>query len=224
MKKRLPTITGMTTTMTEFIAPGQIDEIIESVTLHGTGWILAVVVFSMFVENIFPPYPGDAVIFAAGFISGSGKLSVYPVILLSIVASLSSIMLAYWIGRRYGRSVLENRKLRFLGKVDIPKLEGWLGRYGVGILIVSRFLAGARAMITVLAGVGGVSPARMAFYSGVSVVIWNNLVILSAYYLNRNWEAVYDVLSTYNTIVFTLVVFAAAVYVTTRIVKARQRS
>ncbi len=209
--------------MSDIISPGHIDEVIRLVTSHGTGWILAFVFFSMFVENIFPPYPGDAVIFAAGFISGSGKLSVEPLLILSIIGSVASIMVVYAIGRKYGRAIFEKRLLKFLGPDNLPRIESWFSKYGDIILLASRFLAGTRSLITLSAGVGKISAPRMAIFSTLSVIIWNFLIILSAYHLRSNWETVYRIFSTYNKAVFVIVILVIVFFIVRAIIRRRHR-
>jgi len=191
--------------MSDIISPGQIDDVIELVTRHGTAWILFFVVFSMFVENLFPPYPGDAVIFAAGFISGAGKLSVVLVLLLSIVASLASIMVVYTLGNRYGKRILRWRIFRGSSENRMSKIENWFSKYGPAVLVASRFLAGTRSLIALTAGIGSVKPVSMTIFSGISVILWNSLLIFSAYYLKSNYEMVYEVFATYNKVVFIVV-------------------
>jgi membrane protein DedA with SNARE-associated domain len=205
--------------MSDFISPGQIDEVIALVTKHGTGWILAFVFFSMFMENVFPPYPGDAVIFAAGFISGSGRISVPPLVFVSVLGSLASILVVYMIGRRYGRALFERRRLKFLQPERLDRIEGWFQKYGSTLLLASRFLAGTRSPIAFTAGIGGVRIVRMTILSGISVLIWNCLVILSAFYLQSNWERVYDVFTTYNKVILIVIVLALLFYIGTRIVR-----
>jgi len=205
--------------MSDFISPGQIDEVIVLITQHGTGWILVFVFFSMFVENIFPPYPGDAVIFAAGFISGSGRLSVFPLIILSIIGSVASILVVYLIGRKYGRVIFEKRRLSFLNPGKLPHIENWFKKYGDMLLLASRFLAGTRSLIALTAGIGDVKILRMLTLSGVSVIIWNCLVILSAYYLRSNWERVYKIFTTYNQIILIVIVLVLAIFVLRKIMQ-----
>ena len=209
----------MSTKMNDFISPGQIDEVIGLVTRHGTGWILAFVFFSMFMENVFPPYPGDAVIFAAGFISGSGQISAPPLVLVSVLGSLASIMVVYMIGRRYGRALFEKRKLRFLQPERLDRIEGWFQQYGSILLLVSRFLAGTRSPIALTAGIGGVRMIRMTILSGISVLIWNCLVILSAFYLHSHWEKVYDVFTTYNKVILIVIVLVLLLFIVRTIVR-----
>ncbi len=205
--------------MSDFISPGQIDEVIALVTRHGAGWILAFVFFSMFVENVFPPYPGDTVIFAAGFISGSDSLSLPPLILVSVLGSIASILLVYLVGRRYGRALFEKRKLRFLHPEKLPRIEGWYRKYGNALLLASRFLPGTRFLIVLTAGIGRVPIVRMSVLSGISVLLWNSMVILSAYYLHSNWEKVYAVFRTYNRVILILIALALLFYIVTRIVR-----
>lgn len=208
--------------MSEFVSPGQIEEVIESITRHGIWWILLFVFISMFIENVFPPYPGDAVIFAAGFISGSGELSVAPLIVISIIGSLASIMVVHGVGMKYGRVMFEKRWLRFLKPEKLPSIEAWFGRYGSGVLLASRFLAGTRSLVALTAGIGGVKPARMALLSGISVLIWNCLIILSAHYLHSNWEMVYSILNTYNRVILIVITSVIVVYVIVRIARRKK--
>jgi membrane protein DedA with SNARE-associated domain len=205
--------------MSDFISPGRIDEVIALVTQHGTGWILAFVFFSMFVENVFPPYPGDTVIFAAGFISGSDSLSLPPLIFVSILGSISSIILVYLVGRRYGRALFEKRKLGFLHPEKLPRIEGWYRKYGNALLLASRFLPGTRFLIVLTAGIGRVPIISMSVLSGISVLIWNSMVILSAYYLHSNWERVYAVFRTYNRVILILIALVLLLYIVARIMR-----
>ena len=205
--------------MSELISPGRIDEVIALVTSHGAGWILAFVFFSMFVENVFPPYPGDTVIFAAGFISGSDSLSLPPLIFVSVVGSITSILVVYLVGRKYGRAMFGKSKLRFLHPEKLPKIEGWYRKYGNTLLLASRFLPGTRFLIVLTAGIGKVPIVRMSVLSGISVLLWNSMVILSAYYLHSNWETVYAVFRTYNHVIMILIALALLLYIVTRIVR-----
>ena len=198
--------------MSDFLSPGRIEEVMDLVTSLGAGWILVLVFVSMFVENVFPPYPGDAVLFAAGFIAGSGIVSIPFLIAVSVLGSISSILIVYWLGRRFGRSLFRTKKLGFLHPERLPKIENWFARYGDFLLLASRFLAGTRSLIILSAGIGGIKTARMAILSGISVIVWNCMVILSAYYLHSNWEAVYDIFSTYNRVVLIIIVCIAVCY------------
>jgi len=198
--------------MSDILSPGNIEDVIGIVTSHGTGWILLFVLVSMFIENIFPPYPGDAAIFAAGFIAGSGKVSVMPVLILSMIGSIASIMVLHAIGWRYGKRIFAGKFLRFLKPESLPRIESWFQKYGNTVLVASRFLAGTRALIALSAGVGRVGHWRMLILSGISVIIWNCLVILSAYSLQNHWQSVYDILSTYNRAVFVVVIAAILVF------------
>lgn len=209
--------------MSEILAPGEIDKIIEAVISHGIGWILAFVFVSMFIENVFPPYPGDVAIFAAGFVAGSSELAVEPVLVLSILGSISSIMLVYALSRRYGRSIFESRRIRFLDSSRMRDIERWFEKWGNAVLVASRFLPGTRFLIVVTAGIGNVAAWRMALFSSISVVAWNSLVVLLAYFLHRNWEKVYEILKTYNQVALVIVIVIVGFYIVIRIRKRRRR-
>jgi len=209
--------------MSDFLAPGEIDRIVETITSHGVGWILFFVFISMFIENVFPPYPGDVAIFGAGFVAGSSDLSIGPVLVISILGSLSSLMLMYALARRYGRSMFESKRFRFLDMSKMGIIEKWFARWGNLVLLASRFLPGTRFFIIVSAGIGNVGALRMLSYSGISVIVWNSCVVLSAYFLHKNWERVYDILSAYNQVALIVVIIAVVAYVVIRIKNRRKR-
>ncbi len=210
--------------MSEILAPGEVDRIVEAVTAHGIGWILLFVFASMFIENVFPPYPGDVAIFVAGFVAGSSELAVGPVLLISILGSISSIMLVYALSRKYGRSIFESRRIRFLDSNRMGDIEQWFEKWGNAVLVASRFLPGTRFLIVITAGIGNVAAWRMALFSSISVVAWNSLVVLVAYFLHRNWEKVYEILTTYNQVALVIGIVIIGFYIVSRIRRRRRRA
>jgi membrane protein DedA with SNARE-associated domain len=60
------------------------DQILEIIRSQNEFIIYGILVVSTFVENIFPPYPGDAVILAGAFIAGEGNIGYFGV-LISVV-------------------------------------------------------------------------------------------------------------------------------------------
>jgi len=59
----------------------------------------------------------------------------------------------------------------------------------------------------------------MTVLSGNTVIMWNSLIILSAYFLKSNWEAVYNILMTYNRVIFAIVVIAICAFIIFKIVR-----
>jgi membrane protein DedA with SNARE-associated domain len=178
------------------------DQIFEMIAGHSPLWIYVFVFISMTIENFFPPYPGDVTIFLCGVYAAGGHASWTLVYLLSLAGTMTSVMALYYLGHKRGRAILANNKLRFLGLNRQEKLESWFSRWGEKLLLVSRFLAGTRALLALLAGIGNVRPWRMFLYSLISAAAFNFLILYLALVLRRDWQKIDSVLSTYNIVLW----------------------
>ena len=68
----------------------------------GVFWIYATVVVASFIENIFPPFPGDTVTIVGAALATTGRLDPVMVFFGAWLGGIISIMLIYWFGRRHG--------------------------------------------------------------------------------------------------------------------------
>jgi membrane protein DedA with SNARE-associated domain len=57
------------------------------------------------------------------------------------------------------------------------KLERWFARYGVPAVAISRFFPGIRALVMPAAGLARFSAWKVMWWAGLSVVVWNALVV-----------------------------------------------
>lgn len=199
------------------------DQLFQMVAGHSALWIYLFVLISMTFENFFPPYPGDVSVFICGVYAAGGHASWTIIYIMSLAGTMLSVMALYYIGLKRGRSVLASNKIRFLGVKEMDKIEGWFGRWGEKLLLLSRFLAGARALLALLAGIGNVRPWRMFFYSLISATVFNFLVLYLAWTLRRNWQEIDSVIRTYNTVLW-IVGIAVLVVVAVRIIMKRRRT
>ena len=62
------------------------------------------VLFGMaFLENIFPPLPGDTFTIIGGYLAASGKLDLVTTLAVVSIGTLMSVMIIYVFGYRHGR-------------------------------------------------------------------------------------------------------------------------
>jgi len=186
----------------------QMQEILRNATTYRVGWLYLFFFASAIIENLFPPYPGDTVIFGGAFLAGMGKLKLEGVILSTCLGSLTGAMILYWIGRSGARKLFFLNGI-FFNQSQLSKIEGWFKRYGEKVLILSRFMTGVRSAIALSAGVGNVNLRKMVIYTGISIIIWNGALITIATALKANSEDAFRFLVTYNKIILTI--FALAI-------------
>jgi membrane protein DedA with SNARE-associated domain len=190
----------------------KVENILNLAITHGAFWFYLFIFLSSFFENIFPPYPGDTVTFAGGYLAGTGNLA-FPLVFLSAgTGCLAGAMLLYFLGKSKGRKAfLKNGKAIF-DRAHLEKVEKWFRRYGEKVLIISRFLTGVRSVVALAAGVGNVSLRKMTIYTSISIVLWNGIILFSAFKVQQNWREVLQMIQIYNKVVLAIVAVAAIVW------------
>jgi len=167
---------------------------------------------SAFVENIFPPIPGDTIIVFGAFLVGIGRLDLFWVYFSTTLGSLSGFMSLFWVGRYLGRHFFIERDYRFIKAKDIIRAEDWFRKYGYFLIVLNRFIPAIRSVISVAVGISGLSGTKVSILALMSCAVWNIIWTLLGYALGSNWEAFKTSMSTimmrYNiTILFFFCVF-----------------
>jgi membrane protein DedA with SNARE-associated domain len=190
----------------------KVEHILNLALTHGALWFYVFIFLSSVFENIFPPYPGDMVTFAGGYLAGTGHLT-FPLVFFSAgLGCLSGAMILYLLGKGKGRKLFLKRGKGIFDRAHLEKVERWFARYGEKVLILSRFLAGVRSVIALAAGVGNVSPKKMTIYTSISIILWNGIILLFAFKVQQNWQEVLRVLQIYNKVVLVIVAVAAVIW------------
>jgi membrane protein DedA with SNARE-associated domain len=142
---------------------------------------------SAFVENVFPPIPGDTITAYGAFLVGTGRLSFFGVYISTTIGSLLGFMSLFWVGLYLGRRFFIEKDYRFIKAEDIIRAEEWYRRYGYLLIGLNRFLPGVRSAISVAAGISNLRVIPVGFLAFVSCAVWNLVWILLGYALGSNW-------------------------------------
>ena len=163
---------------------------------------------SAFVENIFPPIPGDTITALGAFLVGTGRLSFFGVYLSTTLGSLLGFLALFWIGRYLGRRFFIEKDYRFLSAQEIIKAEEWYRKYGYLLIAINRFLPGIRSAISLAGGIAHLKVSSVVFLAFASAAAWNLIWILAGYMLGSNWETARDsmaaIMVRYNIAIFAL--------------------
>jgi membrane protein DedA with SNARE-associated domain len=165
---------------------------------------------SAYVENVFPPIPGDTITAFGAFMVGIGKLSFFWVYISTTLGSLLGFLSLFWLGGVLGRRFFMERDYRFLRAGDILRAEQWFERYGYLLVALNRFLPGIRSAVSLAGGLSRLRPAWVALLAFASCAVWNLIWIMMGYLLGSNWQTIEARMSAllmkYNLAVFTLLV------------------
>jgi membrane protein DedA with SNARE-associated domain len=173
---------------------------------------------SAFVENVFPPIPGDTVTLIGAYLVVSGKLSFTGVYISTTLGSVAGFFVMYLIGLRLGRKFLNSRiGKKVFTETQYAKTERWFSKYGYGIITANRFLSGTRSVISIFAGSFHLNWIYVLGLSAISALLWNGLLIYIIYVVGLNWDVIRALISQYNKIVIILTAVFTAFYIFRRI-------
>jgi membrane protein DedA with SNARE-associated domain len=143
------------------------------------------------VENIFPPFPADAVVAFGSFLAARGTGSPYSAFLASWLGNLGGATFMYYVGRRYGSGPFLHRLERWVGKDAEPRFMKLYARYGLPALFVSRFLPAVRALVPPLAGAMKLPPLPVAIAVATASGIWFVFLTWIAFRAGSDWDVLY---------------------------------
>ncbi|HVS78796.1 MAG TPA: DedA family protein [Candidatus Saccharimonadales bacterium] len=153
-----------------------------------TGGLLAVA-FMIFAESgllIGIILPGDSLLLAAGVFAGKGKLEIVPLLILVIVAAIIGNEVGYSIGRRIGPRMF-NRNDGFLFRKEyIDRTRVFFEKYGFATIVVARFIANVRTIVSAIAGASQMNRYKYFIYNVIGAVLWGGGVTLLGYWLGAN--------------------------------------
>ena len=173
--------------------------------------VLAVMFLIAYVENIFPPSPSDAALVFAGTLIGIGVIGFAPALAMATLGRVLGFMTAYFLGRYFEQHFVTGRYHRFLPVRAIHQVERLFNRFGYGVIVANRFLAGTRAFVSFFAGMSKMNLAATTLLSAVSAAVWNSILLYLGMVFANNWRVGAQYIALYSK--FATVVFGAAVIV-----------
>ncbi len=191
-------------------------------TLSPVG-VLALVFFISYIENIFPPSPSDMLLVFAGTLIGIKVVGFAPALTAATLGSTLGFMTAYVLGRYFEQHFVSGRYHRFLPVSAIHQVERLFNRFGYGVIVANRFLAGTRAIVSLFAGMSKMNLPATTLLSAVSAAAWNSILLYLGMTFADNWRLAAQYLGLYSKIA-TVVVGAAVIIFLCRFFWKRRRA
>ena len=199
-------------------------DIIRSMGYVGLGLV-------MFLENVFPPIPSEAVLPMAGWLAleQESGFSLWGVTLVGILGSVAGAFvfygLGYWFGEERVRVLIcRYGKWALLSEKDLDKALTWFSRYGELVIFFGRMVPIVRSLVSIPGGIAKMNLGQFALYTAVGTGLWIFLLAFAGYQLGQNWSLAMEWLSRYEKVVLVLVGVVAIVVVVKRLAQQRQKS
>ncbi|WP_041770011.1 DedA family protein [Leptospira biflexa] len=168
--------------------------------------------FSNFLENIFPPWPGDTITVFSGFISSTqnAPISFSSVVLATFFGNLLGALVMYYFGERF-LLFLKRTKIPFLSSLyheeNLRKTLVWFRKYEIVVVLVSRFSAGIRFFVSIVAGMSKMNIIKFVVLYSIAISMWCGMLLFGGSFLGTNWNQIIVILSYYNQTIGLILLF-----------------
>ena len=155
-------------------------------------WGYVFLFLSCYIENVFPPIPGDTFIVLGAFLVGRGRMEFLPAYVSTLLGSILGFMTFYAVGRKWGRGWFEGRRGRLFSAEHLYRVERWLARYGNWVLVFNRFFSGFRSVISLAAGIARMDARKVCLFAFISCVLWNGILMGSGLLIGEHWATIVE--------------------------------
>lgn len=128
-------------------------------------------------------FPGDSLLFTAGFLASQGILDIKALIVGCFLAAVLGDSIGYYIGQRFGRKLFKKENSILFHKNHLNRAQKFYDKHGGKTIILARFIPVIRAFAPVVAGVGLMRYKRFVAFNLIGAVLWAIAIPLLGFYL-----------------------------------------
>lgn len=179
----------------------------------------------MLLESCGIPAPSEAIMPFAGFLVATGKFSFWPIVFIGALGNLAGSLLAYWIGLKGGRPLIEKYgKYILISKHDLDIADSWFKKRGELMVFVGRLLPVVRTYISFPAGVAQMNLKKFSLYTFIGAFIWTALFGYLGVKMGSNWELIREKLHNFDVLIVVVIILAVGYFVYSHWKKAKRNS
>ena len=175
---------------------------------QGGYWSIA---FLMALENIFPPIPSELIMGLGGVGVGEGKFQPAALVLVGTIGSLIGNYFWFMIGRHWDEDDLRGFVRRHgrwltLDVATVNKIDRIFDERGQWVVFFARFIPNIRTLISVPAGLFGMSHKRFILATSAGAAVWNSALVFAGYQLQQNVDHIEQYLAPVSLGVIGLII------------------
>ena len=175
---------------------------------------MLLVLLAYFIENIFPPLPGDTMLVFTAYVFGLyfGPGDFIWLYAFSVLGAVLGFMLMVFLGKRFDRQFFVEKNWKFASSDFMIKAERYMDHYGAWMVLGNRIFFGMRPVIGLVSGMSKLKWYNTLILVTVSSLVFNAVFIFLGYVLGENWDLIESILKNYS--VFTIIALIALIALT----------
>jgi membrane-associated protein len=155
--------------MTSFI-----NTIIDPQNLIATVGIFGIIVVIFLETGAFFGFffPGDSLLFTAGYLASQGYVSFGWLLLGTFIAAVIGDSVGYAFGKRVGPAIFSRNDSAVFNKKHILRAQNFYEKHGRKTIILARFIPIIRTFAPIVAGIGKMEYRKFISYNIVGGFLW----------------------------------------------------
>jgi membrane protein DedA with SNARE-associated domain len=178
-----------------------------------SAWGLIAIFVTMTGESAGLPISSEIVVPLGGALAAQGKLNFVLVVAVSSLANLTGSLIAFYLTRRFGETVVLSRFGRWMGlsKGHLRLADRFFARFGLWAVFFGRLLPIVRTYVSFPAGLSKIGYPMFTIVTLVGAIPWNFGLAYAGFLLGQNYQKVATTLGPFAIPIIIVVVIILAV-------------
>lgn len=178
-----------------------------------SAWGLIAIFVTMTGESAGLPISSEIVVPLGGALASQGKLNFVLVVAVSSLANLTGSLIAFYLTRRFGETVVLSRFGRWMGlsKGHLRLADRFFARFGLWAVFLGRLLPIVRTYISFPAGLSKIGYPMFTIVTLTGAIPWNFGLVYAGFLLGQNYQRVATTLGPFAIPIIIGVVILLAV-------------
>jgi membrane-associated protein len=117
-------------------------------------------------------FPGDSLLFTAGFLASQGYVSLPVLLVGTFIAAVIGDSVGYGFGKRLGPRLFAREHSVFFNKEHIARAQQFYEEHGKKTIIIARFMPIIRTFAPIVAGVGNMHYRTFLLFNVIGGFVW----------------------------------------------------
>ena len=130
-------------------------------------------------------FPGDSLLFTAGFLSSQGFLNPVWLSARTFIAAVLGDNVGYSFGKKVGPMIFKKKESLLFNKENLERARKFYEKHGPKTIVLARFMPVIRTFAPILAGVGKMNYGTFFFYNLAGGFLWTFGIVWGGYYLGN---------------------------------------
>lgn len=117
-------------------------------------------------------FPGDSLLFTAGFLASQGYISFSWLLIGTFLAAVVGDSLGYAFGKKVGPALFSREDSVIFNKQHIVRAQHFYERHGKMTIILARFMPIVRTFAPIVAGIGNMKYRTFILFNIIGGFLW----------------------------------------------------